>query len=350
MLHGRLPRDIGETTLVVLAWFLCVGLTWRYSASHTPSTRASIRLLLLMVVAVSIFLVADLLFCMIAPTSLALRLLTSLGSCSCTPRPEPLQLPAPTCDGWRAVPHHIALPTLRLPEITSVCRMALPIRIPWLGKMVPFGGPVGWLYDGPDTAVCADAPRLRPAGQCVAYQFGIGSRWGFALALSHAGCRVYAFDPDPQPTPPRSVTFEQLGIGTSNRNASGREHAYRSNHYKIRTLQALMKRYNHSFIDVLRIDVEGAEWPLIKSFAASGILTSRRVGQVLFELHGKETANAQRHLEQLGLRPFHAVHNCMGGDILIEVATFTSPHRSKRAGMAAGKQQMGANATIRVLV
>jgi FkbM family methyltransferase len=137
---------------------------------------------------------------------------------------------------------------------------------------------------------------LVPAGG-AAYCAGVGTDISFDLALiERYGCEIWAFDPTPaviewvarQRTPTR-WHFEPVGlwdrtgvirfyvpaaedhISLSATNAQG---TTRSIEGPVESLDAIMNRLGHRHLDLLKMDIEGAEGPVLRSMLAAGIFPS----------------------------------------------------------------------------
>lgn len=54
-----------------------------------------------------------------------------------------------------------------------------------------------------------------------------------------------------------------------------------------RSLRTIMRELNHTHVDVLKLDVEGAEFDIIAAWTAEGLLRSVPICQVLVELHDR---------------------------------------------------------------
>lgn len=157
----------------------------------------------------------------------------------------------------------------------------------------------------------------------VVYSFGIGEDISFDLELIRArGCQVHAFDPTPRVhewlatqqlpaqmsvhpfglsdhdgvssfTPPANPAHVSLSVVQKpRRNAPQAQ-------LEVRTLATLMKMLSHSQIDVLKMDIEGAEYAVIEALAAGTL----RPGQILVEFHhlqpGITVAQTERALATL---------------------------------------------------
>ena len=137
--------------------------------------------------------------------------------------------------------------------------------------------------------------RLRP--DCVVYSFGSNNQWAFELAVrAHTRCTIHTFDPTSSPPKPsvRNVlentsvgggaarfTFHSAGLSHSDGQASlGRKV------FGVRSLLSLMRELGHeeSGVDILKVDVEGAEFNTVPSTDWRRL----KVGQLLMEVHPLE--------------------------------------------------------------
>ena len=141
---------------------------------------------------------------------------------------------------------------------------------------------------------------VKPPARCVVYSYGVSTDSSFEMGMLQAAgglpCDVHAFDPtigkmnlpsedsdDSQHTSLSggSITFHKLGLAA----VSGTSTAF----MLVENLFDTMHRLNHSFIDVLKIDVEGAEWDilphLLQSKGRNGTSRTPVFGQLLIELH-----------------------------------------------------------------
>ena len=156
--------------------------------------------------------------------------------------------------------------------------------------------------------VCTD--HLVP-GNCIVYSLGTRENPSFDIALGKFGCEVHSFDPtlrqqglatagklDKAST---NVTFHDVGIGgRSMIHAPGKApwqwpglgYGRESNDkpWTLRTLESLMRELGHSRVDVLKMDVEGAEWPLLEHLFSSArsrgrLAAGALVRQLILEAH-----------------------------------------------------------------
>src|SRR5688572_23117678 len=139
----------------------------------------------------------------------------------------------------------------------------------------------------------------------VIYSFGVGEDISFDCAVSHAfGCSVHAFDPTPKslewvsrqqlssgfqfhpyglaaydgvanfrpPSDPRHVSYSMIDVPAVPGGAVS---------FPVRRLKTLLHELGHGAVDILKMDIEGAEYD-----ALDDILRSRiDVRQILVEFH-----------------------------------------------------------------
>jgi FkbM family methyltransferase len=159
------------------------------------------------------------------------------------------------------------------------------------------------------------APKQRCGGWCfspeglspgaVVYSLGVGEDVGFDLALiERFGATVHAFDPTPGAVEwvksrqlPAAFHFHQLGIAdfdgvaefsapvaegnvcfTLLERAGGRGPSIEA---EVRRLPTILAELGHDHIDLLKMDIEGAEYTVIPDLVRSGI----PVRQILVEFH-----------------------------------------------------------------
>jgi len=166
----------------------------------------------------------------------------------------------------------------------------------------------------------------------VVYSFGIGQDISFDNSIINKyNCSVYGFDPTPKSIEWISIQkelsnfhFYPYGIAAQsgevefflpknsnyvsgsilqNRNVNLRE----SIKVPMHTLSDITKKLGHSHIDILKMDIEGAEYNVLPSILESGIM----VKQILVEFHhrmmrggAKRTNNAIRLLRHRGYEIF----------------------------------------------
>ena len=114
---------------------------------------------------------------------------------------------------------------------------------------------------------------------CIVYSIGCSNQFEFEESILENGpkhCQVHTFDPfskhDKQPNNPR-LHFHSIGIGIQDNVNDKNEH--------FQTLPNIMKSLNHLHIDILKIDVEGAEWQVFKNLDFNS--TAWPIGQIQIE-------------------------------------------------------------------
>lgn len=183
-------------------------------------------------------------------------------------------------------------------------------------------------------------PRLLSA-QSIVYSFGIGSNISFDLSLikRHGVC-IHAFDPTPgveqwlreQPSLPPQFRYHGLALADQDGTAqffpppAGRKcHALQPraldqalggtepSTVPTRRLATIMQSLGHEHIDLLKIDIEGAEYGVIDDLIKSKI----PVRQLLVEFHHRfptigpaKTRRAIALLKQHGYRIFAVSPSC----------------------------------------
>lgn len=158
---------------------------------------------------------------------------------------------------------------------------------------------------------------------CVVYSFGSHGNTCFEQSMFEGTrCEIHVFDPTIQPVRSRKWRFQPWGLGGDDKNDT------RYWHWKgevigavltpcrgcpMKTLSETMEALGHSFIDVLKVDVDGAEWRAMESafraFGSQGL----PVGQLQIETSGGDmtpvaSARIARLFLELGRQGFAAFH------------------------------------------
>jgi FkbM family methyltransferase len=167
----------------------------------------------------------------------------------------------------------------------------------------------------------------------IVYSLGVGEDASFDLGLiERYGCRIHAFDPTE-----RSIawaranvdhllwTLHPIGIAANDgeaaftplanrshssffRAADGVERNQEAVHLAVRSLPSIMRELSHERIDLLKMDIEGFEYEVLRSVLASPV----RPAQVAVEFHHRmyghgpaATNQAVTALRQNGYYLFH---------------------------------------------
>lgn len=150
----------------------------------------------------------------------------------------------------------------------------------------------------PDLHICLD--NIQPT--CVVYSFGIAYNWIFDDVMLNKGCHVYSYDPSmnvgKHSRRPGFHLFEPIGIGSYTGFHKGISTLYGGKRsYPVYTLEDLMKRNNHTHIDLIRMDVESAEWDILENWKENNMFD--RFDQLLMEIHMWKTRGEKVvHLNQ----------------------------------------------------
>jgi FkbM family methyltransferase len=164
----------------------------------------------------------------------------------------------------------------------------------------------------------------------VVYSFGVGEDISFDLALiEHFGSQVQAFDPTPRSiewlqsrTLPEKFVFHAYGVAGFDGSCAflppenpahvshsivARESSRPAIEVAVHRLGTIMRMLGHEQIDLLKMDIEGAEYGVLADLLACGI----PVKQLLVEFHHRwpqlgieKTRQAIRGLNAAGYRIF----------------------------------------------
>ncbi|KAH9002034.1 methyltransferase domain-containing protein, partial [Lactarius hatsudake] len=154
--------------------------------------------------------------------------------------------------------------------------------------------------------------------KCVIYSFGINGESSFESTLLKRGpgCEVWGYDysvnswgPTGDPEVLERAHFKPFALGGTNNHED-----YDNPKYWM--LDSLMDLDGHTFIDMLKIDIEGGELDGLTTFLSAHTTSAAEgdvlpVGQLQLEVHGREVhenfeyfARWWASLEAAGLRPF----------------------------------------------
>ncbi|XP_041831964.1 methyltransferase-like protein 24 [Melanotaenia boesemani] len=138
-----------------------------------------------------------------------------------------------------------------------------------------------------DWAVCLDPKyslvhRIQ-SKHCRVYSFGLGMKdRSLERFLSRSGCEVHCFDPSlKQPhLQEAEIWLHRLSVDWRDPNPAIAAQRQYTNTKKV---AAILNDFGHSEVDVLKADMESAEWKILENLVLEGVLDS--VGQLLIELH-----------------------------------------------------------------
>jgi FkbM family methyltransferase len=176
---------------------------------------------------------------------------------------------------------------------------------------------------------------IAPAGldsSSTIYSFGLGNDVSFDLALmKRFGCKVHGFDPSPPVAQwigtqslPADYLFHEYGLGArdgeisffapspgSGMFSTSNRHRHVGNtevRLPVRRLSTIAAALESSCIDVLKMDIEGAEYDLLPSIVQCPV----PIKQLLIEFHHragigslKDTISAVQQLRSAGFQLFH---------------------------------------------
>lgn len=118
---------------------------------------------------------------------------------------------------------------------------------------------------------------------CRVYSFGLGvDDRSLERSLAGSGCEVHCFDPSlKQPHSQQDdMWLHRLSVDWRDPNpAIIAQRQYAST----KKLATILNDFGHRQVDVLKADIESAEWKILENLVLEGVLDS--VGQLLLELH-----------------------------------------------------------------
>ncbi|PIX57090.1 MAG: FkbM family methyltransferase [Candidatus Yonathbacteria bacterium CG_4_10_14_3_um_filter_43_12] len=172
--------------------------------------------------------------------------------------------------------------------------------------------------------------------ESIIYSFGVGFDISFDLALIEKyDSTIYAFDPTPrsadwinQQKLPKQFIFEDIGVAAhdglveffppenpdyiSHTIVSGTRTKADSFSVKVEQLSTIMKRLHHDKIDLLKMDIEGAEYVVIDDLLRENL----SIRQIVVEFHHRfkgfkilETRHAVKKLRNAGYKLFSVSTN-----------------------------------------
>lgn len=134
--------------------------------------------------------------------------------------------------------------------------------------------------------------------RCIIYSYGVSIETSFeqhVLSLPELNCQIFAFDPTVVKVnvdDDSALLFHKQALW----NTTGATDAFLVTEHIFDT----MNRLNHSYIDILKVDIEGSEWPVFNEIlhrarrirnekSQGGNSWNLPFGQLLIELHYEDT-------------------------------------------------------------
>ncbi len=161
-------------------------------------------------------------------------------------------------------------------------------------------------------------PNLIP-DNAIVYSFGIGEDISFDKAIIEKhGAKVYGFDPTPKSInyirnnqTPEQFYFHPFGIGEKTEmvtfhlpknkdhvSGSVYDHSLVDENNSVEVLlkdfKEIVSELNHSYIDILKMDIEGSEYVVMEGILSSGI----PIKQILVETHERFFKDGKQKGEQ----------------------------------------------------
>jgi FkbM family methyltransferase len=180
--------------------------------------------------------------------------------------------------------------------------------------------------DGAAWNICPDSL----SANSVVYSFGVGEEVSFDLALiRYFGVTIHAFDPTPRSVEwvrvnisPQKFVFHPYGVAGEDgmrkflppvdplhisHTLLERDSPWPAVEVQVHRLATILRSLKHEHIDLLKMDIEGAEYEVIEDIIHSKI----SIGQLLVEFHHRwkeigvdKTRTAIRDLNAAGYRIF----------------------------------------------
>jgi hypothetical protein len=135
------------------------------------------------------------------------------------------------------------------------------------------------------------------------YSIGSNNDFSFDDHMASLGCEVHTFDPTlkwPEIQTKRGNNTFKYGIGIAGRSSDGvtgmRMGSWQKQKWKVRSMKDIMRQLHHDSVDIVKMDVEGNEWPVLESIAELGDIG--RVRQIVFEIHLWPMSRPRQHAAQ----------------------------------------------------
>nr|XP_056712695.1 probable methyltransferase-like protein 24 [Euleptes europaea] len=119
--------------------------------------------------------------------------------------------------------------------------------------------------------------------QCRLYSLGLGDDDNqFELSMANSGCEVHRFDPSIRSAHIQEghLWYHRLSIDWRDPNPAIAAHRLHANTKKLGTI---LNDFGHHKIDVLKADMESAEWKILENLILEDVVP--QIGQLVFEIH-----------------------------------------------------------------
>lgn len=170
---------------------------------------------------------------------------------------------------------------------------------------------------------------LTPTKESVIYSFGVGEDISFDKTLIEKyDARVFAFDFTPwaikhiKDNPVEGLQFYPYGVASKdgfltfyapyqakNVSWSSVPRATEKQMFPVKRLSTIMQELGHTHIDILKMDIEGAEYEVLEDMLASGIRPTQLLVEFQHRFKGlgiMKTKRAIRLLKRAGYKMFFA--------------------------------------------
>uniref|UniRef100_A0A493TLL5 Methyltransferase like 24 n=1 Tax=Anas platyrhynchos platyrhynchos TaxID=8840 RepID=A0A493TLL5_ANAPP len=179
--------------------------------------------------------------------------------------------------------------------------------------------------------------RIR-SKQCRLYSLGLGNDDNqFEVSMAKSGCEVHRFDPSIKSAhiqEGRRLWYHRLSVDWRDPNPAIAAHRLHSNTKKLGTI---LNEFGHQKIDVLKADVESAEWKILENLILEDVI--EQIGQLVFEVHihwpgfevsGNDSTVVRywysllRELELKDFRLFHTYKDLSKPQMFLKKAAFNA--------------------------